>query len=336
VIRTKNLPARRKGAIDSLLGSDEPSIRWKARVRVLGEDGDSRAMRRLRQEIRRSTRALALIEGATAHHVNPYGKWLGSHWVLAALADIGHPGGSDVTPLLDEVLGTWLARGWYREVEKVPRVSTAAVPLIEGRYRRCASQQGSALLSTVRLGVVDERAVRLAELLEHWQWPDGGWNCDLRPEASSSSVYETLLPMRGLGAYAAVTADAAATAAARRSAEVLLERRVVFHRVGGGVIEPAWAQLHYPLYWCYDVLGGLKGLAEVGLVTDKRCEAALDLLESLELPDGGWPAQARYYRGSGERRTGYDHVDWGGVDARHPNPWVTVDALAVLAAAGRL
>ena len=115
---------------------------------------------------------------------------------------------------------------------------------------------------------------------------------------------------------------------------VLLDRQVVFHRIGGTIIEPSWAQLHYPLYWRYDVLGGLKGLAEVGMATDERCVAALDLLESLELPDGGWPAHARYYRGSGERRTGHDHVDWGGVDARRPNPWVTVDALAVLAGSG--
>jgi hypothetical protein len=33
---------------------------------------------------------------------------------------------------------------------------------------------------------------------------------------------------------------------------------------------------------------------------------------------------------------GNDDVDWGGTSIRRSNPWVTVDALAVLQAAGRL
>jgi hypothetical protein len=45
--------------------------------------------------------------------------------------------------------------------------------------------------------------------------------------------------------------------------------------------------------------------------------------------------EGRYYRGTGELRVYNDHVDWGGVARNRPNEWVTADALAVLAAAGR-
>ena len=41
----------------------------------------------------------------------------------------------------------------------------------------------------------DELALRLAE----WQWPDGGWNCDKRPEVVISSFMETLIPRFGSG-----------------------------------------------------------------------------------------------------------------------------------------
>jgi hypothetical protein len=58
------------------------------------------------------------------------------------------------------------------------------------------------------------------------------------------------------------------------------------------LIHPGFAKLHYPLYWHYDVLGGLKGLADLGMLGDKRCTDALDLLKSLQLA-GGWPACAR-------------------------------------------
>jgi hypothetical protein len=76
-------------------------------------------------------------------------------------------------------------------------------------------------------------------------------------------------------------------------------------------------------------------MAELGVIADPRCADALDLLESKRLPDGGWPAEASYYRHSTELKLGNDDVDWGGTSSRRFNPWVTVDALAVLRAAGR-
>ncbi len=206
------------------------------------------------------------------------------------------------------------------------------VPIMRGRYRRCASQQGNALWFLIMLGLADSRCGDLVERLLLWQWPDGGWNCDKNPAADTSSFCETLLPMKGLAAYSAT--DAAA-AAARRAAQVLLARRLAYRVSTGTLMHPEFAKLHYPLYWHYDVLGGLKGLAGLGLLGDERCTDALDLLESLRLADG-WPAHARYYRVSASIALHHDSVDWGGTSTRRANPWVTADALAVLRAAGRL
>jgi len=69
---------------------------------------------------------------------------------------------------------------------------------MQGRYRRCASQQGNALYFLTKLGLIDQFAAdRLVERLLHWQWPDGGWNCDKNPQADSSSIMQTLLSMCG-------------------------------------------------------------------------------------------------------------------------------------------
>lgn len=323
----------RSDLVDGLLRSDEPSVRWKVRVGVLGEGPDDAEIRRLRDQIRRSARVAALLNGHAATRPQCYAKWQGSHWVLLALGELGHPGGPEITPLVDDVLATWLHPRYQEEVTTVRR-RAAGVPVIGGRHRRCASQQGAALLSLVRLGIVDDRVGRLAELLRRWQWPDGGWNCDLRPEAASASVHETLLPMRGLAAYAAATHDRDAALTARSAAQVLLSRRLLYRRSTGELIDPDWVRLRYPSYWHYDLLAGLTGLTEVGLITDSRCRPALDLLIEQELPAGGWPAQARYYAGAGRPRAGSDHVNWGGVSTRRANPWVTAAALTVLAAAG--
>ncbi|SNY68348.1 hypothetical protein [Paractinoplanes atraurantiacus] len=289
----------------------EPALRWK-----MGEAVD-------RDEIRSSERVRRIL--AAAEKPGVYAKWQGAHWALAALADLGYPPGDEALhPLRERVLAAWLDESYYVEFEATSKAAAyrrRGVPVMAGRHRRCASQQGNTLWYLTRLGLADERCDALAERLLHWQWPDGGWNCDKSPAAATSSFHETLLPMRGLAAHGLV-------AEARRAAEVFLSRRLAFRISDGSLIHPSFVQLHYPLYWHYDILGGLKALSDLDLLGDPRCADALDLLDSLRI-EGGWPAQARYYTGSSP-----DAVDWGGVSARRPNPWVTADARAVLKAAG--
>jgi hypothetical protein len=326
--------------VDTLLASAEPSIRWKVRTQVLGEPADRADIVELRTEIRSSERVRRLLAPClSAARPGVYAKWQGAHWTLAALADLGYPpGDAALHPLREQVLTAWLNESYYVEFEATAKSAAyrrRGVPVMRGRHRRCASQQGNALWSLVTLGLADERCGDLVERLLLWQWPDGGWNCDRNPSADTSSFCETLLPMRGLAAYSTQEAGAAAGAAARRAAEVLLTRRLAYRISTGTLMHPEFAKLHYPLYWHYDVLGGLKGLADLGLLGDARCTDALDLLESLRVT-GGWPAHARYYRVSTDIALHHDSVDWGGTSIRRANPWVTADALAVLRAAGRL
>jgi hypothetical protein len=329
-----------------LLRHPDPSIRWKTRAHVLGESPTSRPMRRLREEIRGSPTVRALLSGqkrlgrpGTRRGVYYY--WQGLHWVAASLADLGYPeGDSSLAPARDRLLELWLGPGYFHEFEaktKAQAYAKRGVPLMRGRYRRCASQQGNALYSIVTLGIADERVDSLVERLLRWQWPDGGWNCDREPSADTSSFMETMLPMRGLDAYARATKKAAPASAAKRASEVFLSRKL-FRRVSNGeVIRADFVALHYPLYWHYDVLGGLKAMAQLGRIRDARCAEALDLLESKRLADGGWPAEKRYNKGASRTMKAYaDYVDWGGTSVRRTNPWVTVDALAVLCKAGRV
>jgi hypothetical protein len=141
--------------------------------------------------------------------------------------------------------------------------------------------------------------------------------------------------MRALAVHARVTGDPQARAAARGAAEVFLSRRLFRRRLDGSVISPGFLRLCYPGYWHYNMLVGLRGLADVGLISDDRCADALDRLESKRLADGGWPAETRYYKQSTDIKLGNDFVDWGGTGRRRLNEWITADALAVLRAAGR-
>ena len=338
-------PIRHDQLLRDLLRSDEPSIRWKVRTGVLGQSRLDPEVARLEQAIRRSPRVRALLShqqapfrAGTARSV--YYKWQGIHWVLTSLADLGYPRGDPaLKPLIDRALGLWLRPGFLR----TSAVSTRAealrhqgVPVVRGRARRCASQQGNALRYVTTLCWPDERCAQLVDLLLRWQWPDGGWNCDMRPEADSSSFMESLTPMRALAAYAKESRDSRAGQAAERASEIFLRRRMYLRKSDGKVMDPGFLKLHYPLYWHYDVLGGLKGIAEVGRIRDVRCSAALDWLEERELPAGGWPADARFYRVSKSFRSSSEFMGWGITGRRSRNEWVTTDALQVLKEAGRL
>jgi hypothetical protein len=246
--------------------------------------------------------------------------------VLADLADMGYPPGDESLLPLREQIYAWLFGAKHQKQIKT----------IEGRTRRCASQEGNALYYLLALGLADERCDELARRLVAWQWPDGGWNCDPNPAARHSSFMESLIPLRGLALHARISGNSDSRTAAARAAEIFLKRYLFRRRSDGGVIHDDFVRLHYPCYWHYDILFGLKVLAEAGFVKDARCNQALDLLESKRLADGGFPAEKAYYRVSDKPVSGRSLVSWGGTSKRRLNEFVTVDALTVLRAAGRM
>jgi hypothetical protein len=242
--------------------------------------------------------------------------------VLERLADLGYSAGDEsLVPLREQVYG-WLLSPYHER---------RWVPPVNGRSRIHAAQEGIAVWTLLTFELADEGVERLVERLLETQWPDGGWNCDPRATGNTSAFGESLWPLRALALHARMTADERSRGAAERCAEVFLTRRLFRRRSDGSVIDPEFVELHYPCYWRYDILFGLKVMHEAGFLGDGRCEDALDLLESKRLPDGGWPAEGRFYGAGAGRRS---LVDWGGANKRKMNPWVTVDALTVLAAAG--
>lgn len=111
-----------------------------------------------------------------------------------------------------------------------------------------------------------------------------------------------------------------------------LQHRVVFSHRTGEPAHPTMLKLHFPAYWHYDPLAGLRTLAAAGALCDSRAGDALDLLEELRRPDGAWRAQGRWWKRPGSKGSNVEVVDWG--DAA--NAVLTEQALGVLEAAGRL
>jgi hypothetical protein len=315
--------------IHSLLDYPDPIIRWKMVRNVLGNDTLGSEYQRVRNELVSSLIIQQLlkdrdIDGRLSYH--PYDKWFGAHWILSILADLGYPEGDEsLKPLLEQ------SYGWLLSQEHAKYITN-----INGRVRRCASQEGNCVYYSLALGLADERTEELAGRLIKWQWEDGGWNCDKRPEAAKSSFNETLIPLRGLAWYTKSSGDLKAGQAVSRAVEVFLKRHIFKRLSDNQIIDNNFVQLHYPNYWHYDILFALKVMSETGVIKDQRCTEALDLLETKRLSDGGFPAEAKYYRVDEKKLSGHSRVDWGGMSKVHMNPFVSVDALSVLKQSGRL
>ena len=317
--------------LDRLLASPEPSIRYKALTGLQGKTRRSPAVRAVMEEVRCSPRVATLLsergaDGTLPFH--PYTKWYGAHWVLPTLADLGYPPGDEgLIPLREQCYG-WLLS---------PR-HTNRVEQIEGRWRRCGSQESNLAWALLTLGIADECTGELVRNLLRWRFPDGGWNCDRNPSADTSSFHETHLPVRALALWAKLKGDEEALAAAREAAGVFLCRGMFRRRTDGAVMDDRFLQLKYPHYWRYDILAGLRAMAEAGLIGDPRCAEALDWLESRRLPDGGFPADERCYKVTTKTTatgSATSRVDWGGASRTRMNEWVTAEALWVLKEAGR-
>jgi len=311
--------------LDFLLASREPAIRHAALVELLDRPPDDPAVRESRDAILDGPLVAGLLADRVAgggFGVHPYGKWGGAHWRLVSLMDLGVPPDTEgLVEDFDTVLA-WLGPDHVRRVK-----------VISGLARRCGSQEGNALAVGTYLGLADDPRVRtLASSLVGWQWPDGGWNCDIRPKARHSSFNESLPPLLGLARFAQATGDQDARNAADRAADFLLRHRVIFSERTGALAHPSVAKLHYPPYWHYDVLAALRALAVSGHLSDPRTRDALDLLEARRRPDGTWQTGGRWWRKRGSGGSNVEVVDWGG---RGPSEPLTLNALRVLRAAGR-
>jgi hypothetical protein len=218
---------------------------------------------------------------------NPYCKFCGTHWRLVELADLDTP----IPPVR-------LRAGVEQELAWLwSRLDDTSGSRADGLPRSHASIEGNAVYALSRLGLAHHPSThRLVEALIQWQWPDGGWNCDRRRTAHRSSFHESVTPAIGLATYAHHTGDAAAHAAALRTAELLLQHRLFRVHGTGEPIHPSWTELHYPPYWHYDVLQGLRLLHAVDRLNDHRASNALDLLESSRRRNGTFSSRQWSYK----------------------------------------
>jgi hypothetical protein len=114
---------------------------------------------------------------------------------------------------------------------------------------------------------------------------------------------------------------------------LFLEHHLFRSLEAGRPIDPRWLVAHYPPYWHYDVPQALVILSRMGKLADPRAAEGIDLLQTSQHDDGCWHAGPTWWRAPGSKGSNVEVVDWR---RRGPNEMITLNALRVLAAAGRL
>lgn len=321
-------------SVEWLLRSEEPSIRYLTMRDVLNKpEGDER-LEMDRSEIPNGRKVRALLRGQKkdgGFSVHPYRKWIGSHWRLVSLVNLALPTANSGALRAAKLSMDWLHSAGIKRAFKP----------VNGRVRMHASVYGNAVLYWSYLGLAGEPRVKhIVRLILDAQWEDGGWNCDPNLEAKHSSFHETLATLNGLLEYHRKTGDKDVKRSIDAAAELFLSHRIFRSHRTGEIVKKEWLKLRYPVYWHYNFLESMRVLCLAGRGGDSRMKDGLDLLEQKCQRTGQWETEGRYWRPfpskGGSRRMilgNEEVVDWG---QSGPNEMITLNALRVLKAAGRL
>lgn len=312
--------------IDWLLDDDEPSIKYRTLTELLDYKPESALAATTRAKIAKSPRVIALFSGQIADGgfgCHAYDKWMGAHWRLPCLADLALPPRDKRAVKAMNSVFDWLTSEKHKKYIKN----------INGLTRRCAAQEGNALLSACHLGMADDpRAEYIADSIISWHWPDGGWNCDKDKDAHHSSFYETVLTTQGLIAYHKATGHRKSQIVAIKAGEFLLRHHLFKSESSGKIIDPNWLKLYYPSYWHYNILQGLTTVMMLGKLKDPRAAEALDILEKQRLPDGAWRASGSHWKSPETKGRYRSPIVWW---RSEPNKMLTLQSLIILKAAKR-
>ncbi len=304
-------------AVEYLLAGD-PAIRWQTLRDLTDADEATVAVERARVASEGWGARLLAEQGADGRwdggvyrpgwvdESRPmYDAWTATHFSLQQLVDLGvDPRDPRVVTAVDRV-------------ERQVRWDHDGEPYFEGETEPCIN--GVALTIATYFG---RDGSAIVDTLVAGQLPDGGWNCWDEDGTSVASLHSTVCALEGLrDAYRARGGDARLDEVLRRGEEVLLERRLLFRKSDGEVIDPRFGMASYPVRWFYDTLRALEYFRRADL-RDPRLGDAVELLRAKQLPDGRFPYENRH--------EGPVLFEMEGEHEGAPSRWVTLRARRVL------
>ncbi len=346
---------RRDQAVTWLLNSNTPSIKYWALRDLVGRLESDSEVAVLRRRIVSWPPIETLLkeqhtDGYWAEPEDVYWpKWKATVWPLILLAEMGVPGELPAVKrgceyflrAMDAQDHSWPPNFSENDEGKWSSYRSVWEPCVTGNMAR----------TLTLFGFSEDRRVRdMFEWLVKYQLPDGGWNCEPGPwqkEVFHSSFMSTIEPLWAFSELSAQKWPKGGREAVERACEFMLMHRLYKSDKTGKIIDDSWTSLHFPLFYFYDILHGLRVLTQLGYGTDERTRDAVELLRSKRLPNGTWPMEASFLEAP-KRNLVKDPAtgQWTPVKGEHvmevpqiylslgpigqSNNWITLNALRVL------
>jgi len=301
--------------IDWLLEEDQPSVRHRALIDLLGHGENDPEVSEAHSEIPKKGWAFDILklqkpEGHWQSNKSLYQpKYRATNWMALILSDLGlTKENSRIRRAADLFFKQWLA-----------------LPSAENIFNDEVCIVGNTARMLTRFGYEDDPRVRkLFDRLVEDQKDDGGWNC-------FASSRGTLDCWEALAAFAALPKSKRTRKIKNsidKGAEFYLEKRLIDD---GEKKYTPWFRFHYPNHYYYDVLVGLDVITRLGYDRDRRLRAALEILNEKRQNDGTWlleevhPDVAAGAHYSLRKKVSPFALEETGL----PSKWITLTALRV-------
>jgi len=274
-------------------------------------------------------------------------KWTATVWPLILLAEMGMPGEHPrIRRACEYFLKTMTGQDRSWPPQKYPDGDLTGYRSV---WEPCVT--GNMARTLVEFGYGDDPRIReMFEWLVKYQLPDGGWNCEVGEwgkDVCHSSFMSTVEPLWAFSSLEPGMWPKGGREAVARACEFLLMHRLYKSDHTGRVINEEWTHLHFPMFYFYDILHGLRVVTALGFGQDERTSDSLQLLLGKRSRDETWPLEASFVNmprwnflkdpatgvWSEARRPGTTIVPkiYGGLgEVGRANPWTTLNALRVL------
>ena len=338
-------------ATDWLLNHENPALRYWALRDLKGASVSDSDSSRVQSDIAEWAPVAGLLgkqnpRGYWAFPEDCYWpKWSATVWNIILLGEMGiSPSHPSVMAGCEYILNTAMSqdKSWPPKSQSGPESYRLLwEPCVTGNMARTFAVFGYGR---------DPRVQSMFEFLVKTQLPDGGWNCEYGEwgvKISHSSFMSTIEPLWAFSALDQSLWPKGSKEVVERAAEFMLVHRLYKSDRTGKVIDEEWTRLHFPLFYFYDILHGLRVLADLGYGGDERISDPLQLIKQKRLPDGTWPLEGSYINAirwnyMKDPTTGAWHEEKRENTAEIPqiyhqlgrvgerNPWITLNVLRTL------
>ncbi|UCD19015.1 MAG: hypothetical protein JSU64_06205 [candidate division WOR-3 bacterium] len=340
-----------EGVRNWLLSSDDPSVRYYALRDIEGKRAHNTVVQRCRRSIRESKIISRIFEkqkrGGNWEGVDsPYlPKYKASYWQVMILGQLGLDNGdARIQRACDHIFDFQHPEGGFssdtpatamreyhwrkRHGKNVPERKAWIARKLHESQLSCLT--GNIAAALIRFGYGNDRRLKKAlSWLCDVQYRDGGWLCpywSAHEDDNHGCFYGTISPLEALSEVPRSMRTRVMQKTVDKGTEFMLMHglfRADHH--GHRVINRSWLRFTFPRFSGYDILRGMDVLTKLGIVTDKRMNEAIRLVEGKRTRDGNWSLESA--------PTGRMHVNIERIG--RPSKWITLIALRVLKRLGR-